>query len=261
MDSEDGNWFESESFWTALFPFMFPESSFTAAADNVPKIAALTGVSGGNVLDLACGPGRYAIPLAQAGYAVTGVDRTRFLLKIASERAVVPARMSNGLNRTCGTSFGPPRSTWLSTSSLRSATSRTRPKIAACWKTFSRASNRAGRLCSTTWARRFSPRDFADALPELCRTARSLSRQSIMDDWSRIEGEWILLADGPCHDLPPPSLALLRPEIRELLTSVGFTDISLFGFLSRGRPMARRHSGWLSSRENLVPNGGRADSS
>ena len=87
MDSEDGNWFESESFWTAMFPFMFPETSFTAAADNVPKIAALTGVSGGNVLDLACGPGRYAIPLAQAGYVVTGVDRTRFLLKIARERA------------------------------------------------------------------------------------------------------------------------------------------------------------------------------
>ena len=87
MDSEDGNWFESESFWTAMFPCMFPETSFTAAADNVPKIAALAGVSSGNVLDLACGPGRYAIPLAQAGYVVTGVDRTRFLLKIARERA------------------------------------------------------------------------------------------------------------------------------------------------------------------------------
>ena len=70
-----------------MFPFMFPETRLAAAVENVPKLASLTGVAGGTLLDLACGPGPYAIPLAQAGYRVTGVDRTRFLLNAARERA------------------------------------------------------------------------------------------------------------------------------------------------------------------------------
>ena len=65
MDTEDGNWFESDSNWAATFPFMFPETSFAAAAENIPKIATLTGIAAGHVLDLACGPGRYAIPLCK----------------------------------------------------------------------------------------------------------------------------------------------------------------------------------------------------
>ncbi|HEY2893264.1 MAG TPA: class I SAM-dependent methyltransferase, partial [Pirellulales bacterium] len=87
MDRAAERWFEDESFWKRTFPLMFPETSFTAAAENIPKIAAITGVSAGAVLDLACGPGRYAIPLAQAGFEVTGVDLTGFLLDKARERA------------------------------------------------------------------------------------------------------------------------------------------------------------------------------
>ena len=37
-----------------------------------------------------------------------------------------------------------------------------------------------------------------------------VQRQSIIDDWSRIDGEWISARGGPCHDLPHPPLALLR---------------------------------------------------
>ena len=70
-----------------MFPFMFPEASFTAAAENVSKITTLAGINSGSVLDLACGPGRYAIPFALAGFTVTGVDRTRFLLDHARDRA------------------------------------------------------------------------------------------------------------------------------------------------------------------------------
>lgn len=39
------------------------------------------------ILDLACGQGRHSIELARRGYAVTGLDQSRFLLDVASERA------------------------------------------------------------------------------------------------------------------------------------------------------------------------------
>jgi SAM-dependent methyltransferase len=41
---------------------------------------------GGELLDVACGAGRYTIPLAQAGYAMTGVDLSDEFLNVARQR-------------------------------------------------------------------------------------------------------------------------------------------------------------------------------
>src|SRR5688500_5902627 len=76
-------WFENDAYWIATYPFMFPERSFATAVSDVPKLVALSGRTDGAVLDLCCGPGRYAIPLAKQGFTVTGVDRTSFLLNKA----------------------------------------------------------------------------------------------------------------------------------------------------------------------------------
>jgi SAM-dependent methyltransferase len=42
--------------------------------------------TGGPVLDLACGTGRVALPLARAGFDVTGLDLARGMVKIAREK-------------------------------------------------------------------------------------------------------------------------------------------------------------------------------
>lgn len=42
---------------------------------------------GARLLDVGCGPGRHAVPLAQAGYAVVGVDISRRFLDIAADAA------------------------------------------------------------------------------------------------------------------------------------------------------------------------------
>ena len=50
--------------------------------------ARLAGVAdGGALLDVACGFGRHAVPLARAGFRVTGVDRSATLLDEARRRA------------------------------------------------------------------------------------------------------------------------------------------------------------------------------
>ena len=80
-------WFDNDSFWEELYPFLFSDRLFAGAPDKVAKILALTNLSGGSALDLACGPGRIAIPLARSGFAVTGVDRTGHLLEKARHAA------------------------------------------------------------------------------------------------------------------------------------------------------------------------------
>jgi ubiquinone/menaquinone biosynthesis C-methylase UbiE len=70
-----------------MYQYMFPERRFVEASTRADKIVKLTNPRGNAVLDLCCGPGRYAIALAQRGFNVTGVDRTSFLLKKARARA------------------------------------------------------------------------------------------------------------------------------------------------------------------------------
>ena len=83
----ESEWFADETFWTASYNNMFSGAHFAAAPAEVDQILALAQRTGGDVLDLACGPGRHAIPLVQRGFNVTGVDRSPFLLQRARERA------------------------------------------------------------------------------------------------------------------------------------------------------------------------------
>jgi SAM-dependent methyltransferase len=63
--------------------------SFTKGTDQeVGFLLDLMGLEpGARVLDVGCGPGRHAIPLARAGLAVTGVDVSQRFLDIAADRA------------------------------------------------------------------------------------------------------------------------------------------------------------------------------
>ncbi|MFJ6216958.1 daptide-type RiPP biosynthesis methyltransferase [Streptomyces sp. NPDC092296] len=72
-----------------------------SAADTVEipdVLAALRGLRG-PVLELACGSGRLTIPLLAAGHQVTGVDNSRSLLTVLTERLIGPqgARLADRL--------------------------------------------------------------------------------------------------------------------------------------------------------------------
>jgi SAM-dependent methyltransferase len=230
MHSSNASWFEDESFWERTFPFMFPEVSFTAAAENVPKIVALTGVQSGSILDLACGPGRYAIPLAKAGFAVTGVDRTRFLLDKARERAgregvavewvrsdmrdfARPGAFDLALNLF--TSFG--------YFDDEAENRRVLENICASLKpggTFV-----FDHLGKELLAERFAA-THSDSLSD---GTALIHRNQIVDDWSRIEGEWILLEGDRAQTFQLRHWLYSGRELRQLLSSVGFAEIKLFG--------------------------------
>ena len=83
-------WFEDESFWRDLYPFMFHAGRWADAEGEVDAVLRLSGASTpahARVLDLCCGPARHSVPLARRGFEVTAVDRSAFLLDQARERA------------------------------------------------------------------------------------------------------------------------------------------------------------------------------
>src|SRR5919199_2923924 len=60
-----------------LFPF----------AADLPLYLDLAASQGGRVLELACGSGRVALPLARAGHMVVGFDTSPHMLGLARQKA------------------------------------------------------------------------------------------------------------------------------------------------------------------------------
>jgi SAM-dependent methyltransferase len=79
--------------WESFFDedagrIMFTEEAWQRAEQNCDALIALLGIlPGAKILDLACGTGRYAIPLAKRGYEVVGLDISSVFLEQARARA------------------------------------------------------------------------------------------------------------------------------------------------------------------------------
>jgi SAM-dependent methyltransferase len=230
VDRTDAEWFEDESYWARMFPFMFPEASFAAAAENVPKIATLTKISGGRLLDLACGPGRYAIPFAKTGFSVTGVDRTRFLLDMARDRAsragatvewleqdmrefVRPAAFDLAIN--VFTSFGYFDDAAENRRVLENVYASLTPGGTFVFD----------HLGKEILAAKYQP----TRSESLSDGTVLIHRTNIINEWSRIDSEWILLEGSRASNYRIRHWIYSGREIRELFESVGFSDISLHG--------------------------------
>jgi SAM-dependent methyltransferase len=78
-----------DAFFSEFYLRAFREDERSAEAEAQALAAVrLTGCpAGGELLDVPCGFGRHALPIARAGYRVTGVDRARPLLDEAQRRA------------------------------------------------------------------------------------------------------------------------------------------------------------------------------
>jgi len=82
------DWFEDGTFWDTVAPYMFNERMWAAIPEDIDLLLNLLQLDPpAAVLDLCCGPGRYALELARRGFQVTGVDLTEKYLSEAAQRA------------------------------------------------------------------------------------------------------------------------------------------------------------------------------
>lgn len=84
------DWFEDESFWDTIAPFLFGVVRDDARTEReVDDLTRLLGVApGSRILDLPCGTGRHTVGWAARGHRVTGADRSEAYLALARKRAV-----------------------------------------------------------------------------------------------------------------------------------------------------------------------------
>jgi SAM-dependent methyltransferase len=87
MKNRKKEWFDDAWYWRKLYPFMFQEKDMAEVETKMAKALKLAKPPGKTALDLCCGEGRYSIALAKRKLSVTGVDKTKYLLDRAREKA------------------------------------------------------------------------------------------------------------------------------------------------------------------------------
>jgi len=223
-------WFENETFWEELYLFLFPESRFAEALDQVDSVLAISKPPGRDVLDLCCGPGRFSIAMARNGYNVTGVDRSRYLLTRAREHSRKTGLAIEWVEEDMR-SFVRPASFDLILSMFTSfGYFEDRNGDLLVFKNMF-TNCRPGGVCilelkgKEQLAAIFQP----TSATTLADGSVLVERREIVDDWTRIKNEWILIRKDKAITFRFTLCLYSGQELRDMLNSVGFSDISLYG--------------------------------
>lgn len=227
-------WFTDEQLWVESYPTMFPEHGFEAARREIHQILELTGCSGGALLDLACGPGRHAVPFATRKFSVTGVDRSPFLLDKARAYAEAEGAELELVQRD-----------------MREFTRPGAFDMALCMFTsfglFEDAADNQRVLDNVRQSLRPGAPFVVDVMgkeiiariyqetasTELDDGKLYIQRREVVDDWSRIEMDWLYVeGERVRYSKRLRHWIYSARELRQMLHAAGFSDVVIYGDLS-----------------------------
>jgi SAM-dependent methyltransferase len=223
-------WFDDDSYWRDLYPFMFSDKRLAAADGEVEQIIRLTKPRGKRVLDLCCGPGRCSAALAKRGFAVTGVDRTRYLLDKARARAK-SARVKIEWIEQDMRDFVRPNTFDLVLSMFTSFGffDDKGEDLRVLGNIFANLRPGGACLIDVMGKERLARILVATASEALADGTRLIQRHEIFDDWTRIRNEWILIRKGRAKSFKFHITIYSGQELRDRMEQAGFRDVRLYG--------------------------------
>ncbi len=213
---------------------MFAEARFRDAEADIDPILALTGLDRGAVLDLGCGPGRHAIPLARRGFAVTAVDLSAWLLERARARAR-RAEVKVDFVREDMRRFSRPGRFDLIVSLATSFGFFDDPAddlqvLAQCHRNL----REGGALLLDLVGKEYVVRHIEPVhLTEYEDGALLIERPVLEAQMSRYANQWILIRDGIVHTAHWHQNLYTGAELAGLLRSAGFSEVAIYGGLDR----------------------------
>jgi SAM-dependent methyltransferase len=224
------NWFENDRFWEKTYPFMFRDARIEGTAAEMTDLLALIGESPGDVLDLCCGPGRASVELARRGARVTGVDRSAFMLDKARARAASAAVDVEWVSSDMR-DFVRPESFDLALSLFTSfGYFETAEDNARVLSNVRQSLRPGGKLAMDLGNKERLARIF---LPESCSETPDgrlmFERRRVVPGWQRIENTWYVMEDGRYEAFTFCHWVYSAAELRDLLFSAGFSQVSLYG--------------------------------
>jgi len=225
-------WFDDDSFWRELYPFMFPEKRVADADEQVAKALALTKPPGKSVLDLCCGPGRCSIALAKKGFRVTGVDKTRYLLNKARAKAKA-ARVNIEWVREDMRDFVRPASFALVLSMFTSFGyfDDRQDDMTVLQNIFTSLQPGGACLIEVLGKERLAKILQPTISTVLPGGTLMVERHEIFDDWTRVRNEWLLIRGGRAKSFNFHHTIYSGQELRDRMERVGFVAVKLHGNL------------------------------
>jgi SAM-dependent methyltransferase len=226
------SWFDDDAFWIATYPFMFPETSFTTAVSDIPKIMALSGCSEGSVLDMCCGPGRHAVPFARSGFKVTGVDRTSFLLDkaklYAEQQQVRVSWVQDDMRR-----FVEPNQFNLALSLYTSfGFFENMDENRTVLRNIHSSLMQGGRLVMEMVGKERLARIFQPTGSQQLPSGDLLfERRTIHEGWEKVDNEWHLVSNGQVKTFHFRFWVFSGRELKDLLIQAGFSNVTIYGDL------------------------------
>ena len=232
-------WFEDESLWIDTYPYMFSPSRIAAAEAEVAPLLRLVGGEPQAVLDLCCGPGRFAIPLARRGLRVTGVDRTAFFLAKAKERAAAAGVAVEWVQEdmrtfvrpgvydlalSMFTSFGYFDDKDEDLTVLRNIYASLRPGGALVMDVVGKELVAAG--FESTRSRKHADGSVV------------IDTREVLDDWTRIRMEWTIVKGDEIRVYAIHHTVYSGQELKDRFAAAGLADVKLYGSIE-GAPYDR----------------------
>jgi len=233
-------WFERDEFWQVFGASLFSEAGWRQATERTGPMVELLGLEpGAAVLDLCCGPGRFALELARRGFRVTGVDRTRPYLEEARRRAAAEGLDVEFVEQDMR-DFVRPESfdaciNMFSSFGYFEDQDEDR-KVAA---NVFRSLRPGGRFLIETMSREvlfhvFEPHSWEEREDGTL----ILQERKPTDDWSWLDQRWIVVKDGKRTDYRIWMRMYSAAELVGLLAAAGFEKPGIYGS-SGGEPYSK----------------------
>ncbi|GAA3890567.1 class I SAM-dependent methyltransferase [Streptomyces sedi] len=227
------HWYEDDDFWVDFADVMFSDRRRAEIARLVAESPLFDHPPGTRVLDLACGPALYAVPLARAGCRVTGVDLSAPMLeraRTACEAAGVDVRLVRGDMLThvepesydeainVFTSFGYFDDREDNLTVLRNARASLRPGGRMLVDVM-------GREVVAGWIGRPQVVELPDAYV--------IQRDTVLDEWTRLRTDWTMVRGEHAREVSITSYLYGASELRALFDEAGFVDVEVYGDFDR----------------------------
>ena len=226
-------WHEQDTFWTKWAPVMFHGRRWEKAQEEVANIISLLNISEtASVLDLCCGPGRHSLQLAQQGFSVTAVDRTKMYLERARKQAETEGLkiefIEDDMRRFCRPdSFDVAINLFTSFGYLEDMND-DRQVAANVYRSLrDKGVLLIDIMGKEVLARIFRERDWYEL-----DNIMVLEERKVCANWSWIENRWLMIKDGKMDEWKVSHRLYSAAELAALLSDCGFKAIDAYGDLT-----------------------------
>ena len=223
-------WHEQDEFWEMAASSMFTGDSWQRAIDELEALLEVVQIPDRcAVLDLCCGPGRFALELSRRGFRVTGVDRTRAYLDAARAGAEAESLEIEFVEEDMRV-FERPGAFDLVINMLTSFGYFEDPaEDRAVLANVHRSLKPGGVFVLDTMGKEVLARVFQAQAWKEVGDELWLYERRIAPGWSWIDNRWIRIADGARREFAIGHRLFSGGELEALARDAGFADTVTYG--------------------------------